>query len=347
VYSTCLACTRDLGANDVLETLPIGRRVAFDSAQGRLWVVCPTCGKWNLVPFDNRLESIDACERLFRDTPTRFSTDQIGLARVREGLELVRIGAPQRPEFASWRYGSEYRRRRRRSLTTSTLAMLGGAGAYAGLEFMTGGTLSGSTPGLIGTILGLSTLYNGSQVALFIVDSRRMKIKTVHPETGERVTLHRSGVPRAVIEPDGDNLILKVPRMILSANPLEFTGEPAEQLTRRILGRINMSLGTKSHLNTAVARVPTLLAEDQGSLLRATFNAGPVRSGLGAPTHLSQVPAGDRLALEMFANESDERRWLTGELALLERQWKEAEELAKIADSLAVTDDVSRAIDHR
>ncbi len=30
-----------------------------------------------------------------------MSTDNIGLARLREGLELVRIGEPQRPEFAA------------------------------------------------------------------------------------------------------------------------------------------------------------------------------------------------------------------------------------------------------
>jgi hypothetical protein len=67
-------------------------------------VVCRHCAKWNLVPFESRLESIDACERLFRDTPTRYSTDNIGLARVKEGLEL-RIGPAMRPEFAGWRYG--------------------------------------------------------------------------------------------------------------------------------------------------------------------------------------------------------------------------------------------------
>ena len=113
MYSTCLHCNKALGTNDVLETLPIGRRVAFDASQGRLWVVCRQCAKWNLVPFDTRLESIDACERLYRDTATRYSTGSIGLARTKEGLDLVRIGAALRPEFASWRYGVSYRRRRR------------------------------------------------------------------------------------------------------------------------------------------------------------------------------------------------------------------------------------------
>ena len=49
---------------------------------------------------------------MFSATRTRVSTDNIGLARVRDGLELVRIGSPQRPEMAAWRYGDQFGRRR-------------------------------------------------------------------------------------------------------------------------------------------------------------------------------------------------------------------------------------------
>lgn len=47
----------------------------------------------------------ETCERLFRATRIRTSTENVGLARHTEGLELVRIGEPLRPEFAAWRYG--------------------------------------------------------------------------------------------------------------------------------------------------------------------------------------------------------------------------------------------------
>ena len=60
------------------------------------------------------LGSIETCEKLFRATRIRTSTENIGLARHTEGLELVRIGEPLRPEFAAWRYGDQFRRRRRR-----------------------------------------------------------------------------------------------------------------------------------------------------------------------------------------------------------------------------------------
>ncbi|MDQ3950778.1 MAG: hypothetical protein M3282_10575, partial [Gemmatimonadota bacterium] len=113
MYHTCLFCHGDLGANEAVERFPVGRRLAFDAAKGRLWVVCPSCARWNLTPLEERWEAIEACERLYRGTRLRASTDNVGLARLREGLELVRIGSPLRPEFAAWRYGAKFGRRRR------------------------------------------------------------------------------------------------------------------------------------------------------------------------------------------------------------------------------------------
>src|SRR5215510_4073646 len=147
MYSTCLFCNADLGRNEALEHLPIGRRLAFDQAQGRLWVVCRKCERWNLTPFGDRFEAIEEGEKLFRDTRVRFSTDQIGLARLRDGPELVRIGEPLRPEFAAWRYGDQVGRRQR------GYALMVGAGAVglAGLIIV---------PKLLGLCIGVRTFYN-------------------------------------------------------------------------------------------------------------------------------------------------------------------------------------------
>jgi hypothetical protein len=117
-------CNNALGSNEVVETFPVGRRLAFDQSKGRLWVVCRKCEKWNLTPLEERWEAIETCERLFHDARKRVSTDNIGLAKLTEGLELVRIGEPQRPEFAAWRYGDQFGRRR-------TRAILIGVGAAA------------------------------------------------------------------------------------------------------------------------------------------------------------------------------------------------------------------------
>src|SRR6478609_1503996 len=116
MYATCLFCNKALGNNEALESFPVGRRLAFDAAKGRLWVVCPNCERWNLSPLEERWEAIEQSEKLYRDSRRRVATDNIGLAKLRDGTTLVRIGAPLRPEFAAWRYGDQFGRRRRRQM---------------------------------------------------------------------------------------------------------------------------------------------------------------------------------------------------------------------------------------
>ena len=146
MYQTCMFCKKPLGTNEVVEEFPVGRRLAFDSAKGRLWVVCRKCQRWNLAPIEERWEAVETCERLFRGTRIRTSSENIGLASHREGLELVRIGKPLRPEFAAWRYGGQFRTRYRRA----ALAPFVGFGisiainsAAAGYPHRTGGNSSG------------------------------------------------------------------------------------------------------------------------------------------------------------------------------------------------------------
>ena len=71
MYSSCLFCNSDLETNQVLPTFPVGSRLAFDARQGRLWVICPRCERWNLSPLDERWEAIEECERRFRRTKIR------------------------------------------------------------------------------------------------------------------------------------------------------------------------------------------------------------------------------------------------------------------------------------
>lgn len=57
------------------------------------------------MPLAERWEAIERAEELYRDTRSRVSTEHVGLASLRDGTDLVRIGKPLRPEFAAWRYG--------------------------------------------------------------------------------------------------------------------------------------------------------------------------------------------------------------------------------------------------
>jgi hypothetical protein len=328
VYSTCLYCTHQLGANDVLELLPVGRRLAFDAAQGRLWVVCPSCARWNLVPFENRLETIDACERIFRDTHTRFSTDNIGLARVRGELELIRIGAALRPEFAAWRYGDRFASRRRRNIVIGATAGVAIVGGMIGLQV------------LAGSVGGLQFLMQGAFQSL---ERHRIATRFV-PEGGEPLTLTRADVKQSRLQrvegPPASWGLMVPARVGLQGKwtrgkkieeKILLTNADAVAALGHVLPVIAGTAGSRNQVRGAVELVERHITLES-LVTKARLEWSDHGRALGK---LSKLGAEPRLALEMLANEDAERRWLEGELRLLERQWREADRLAAIADGLA------------
>ena len=78
------------------------------------------------------------------------------------------------------------------------------------------------------------------------------------------------------------------------------------------------------------------LSEVERLALRLTGRTFWGHGGIGSEPRaaLIDVPLVDRLALEMAAHEDTERRALDGELAELEAAWRDAEEIAAIADAL-------------
>ena len=132
MFSTCIFCHAALGANRSIEQFPVGTRLAFDAERGRLWAVCARCGRWNLAPIEERWEAVAECERAYRGARQRVSTDNIALARLGDGTDLVRIGRPLLPEFAAWRYGREFLKRSWRYLAVTSFAATGGQVAVTG-----------------------------------------------------------------------------------------------------------------------------------------------------------------------------------------------------------------------
>jgi hypothetical protein len=315
MYSTCLFCNRSLGANQVIEPFPVGRRLAFDSAKGRLWVVCTHCERWNLSPLEERWEAIEECERLFSDTRLRVSTENVGLARLSEGLTLIRIGAPQRPEMAAWRYGDQFGRRRRSAMVKAGLGLgvlgivvIGGATAGVGL----GGVGYALTRLAQGIISG-----NPNTVVARIPgpDERVREIKRKHLERVRLVTLGGQ---------DRFRLSLKARK-----ETLEYTGDQALRVAGVLLPPLNRYGGSKRQVESAVK-----LLDDSGSPTAAfaMASARAIHPEHDGKLHSLEYPI--RLALEMAAHEESERRALEGELGVLERAWREAEEIAEISDTL-------------
>ncbi|MCC6930833.1 MAG: hypothetical protein IT359_17720 [Gemmatimonadaceae bacterium] len=329
MYSTCLYCNTSLGSNEVVEHFPVGRRLAFDPARGRLWAVCPSCARWNLTPLEERWEAIETCERLFRDTRLRASTDHIGLARLREGLELVRIGQPQRPEFAAWRYGEVFRRRRRRTLILTAIGGTTiGALQLAAQDFMLAWWV---------LLPALSNAHNA--IDAFLLGRGKMRsVVRVTTEDGSAATVRGKHVDDAMLllNDDGSGWRLRVDHR-KGFTVLE--GDAASRTLGRLLAHTNYAGGNRKSVDSAVAQLSLARSADEFILHYAkrvnreshyTRRSPPKRD----PESLGGQSAVDRLALEMALHEETERAAMEGELSALEDAWKEAEEIAAIADNL-------------
>lgn len=322
MYSTCIYCHQPLGSNQVLEEFPVGRRLAFDGAKGRLWVVCRSCERWNLSPLETRWEAIEGCERLFRSTRRRVSTDHIGLARLPEGLELVRIGEPLRPEFAAWRYGDQFGRRRRRSY------LVAGGVAVAVGAVVVGASAAGIGVGGLGGLWGnLPNLINAMRVVrLRTPDGRVIKVRGAELQKARLGIDVASGAPAFSLKHRG--------RLEL------YRGADALAVAGRLLPAINRSGGSKRAVADAVQWIDAF--EGAEAYLEHWFRT---QSRLPTVKAVSGLPTPTRLALEMALHEEAERRAIEGELAVLEAAWRDAEEIAAIADDLLVPADVERRLE--
>jgi hypothetical protein len=362
MYATCLFCHRGLGRNALLPPFPVGRRLAFDPARGRLWVVCERCHRWNLSPVEERWEAIEECERLFGETPLRVSTDNVGLAELPEGLTLVRVGPAPRREIAAWRYGRLLRRHLRRSPLAQA------AGAAAASVARVGGVAMRRAARLLelpvpaydaGTWLRvhlrpdrvLAVVPGPLDEPLSIRVRHLESAELIRPEAGEPwriVVRHDDG---AVLSLAGDAGLRAAGRLLSALNGSGADGEHVRAAVRKVedagdpdgffarIAELALRTSWGRHPDAAVAAgslLPAVASDAERVALYLTNRSFWGRGAIGSEprTSLPRLPLVDRLALEMAANEDAERRALQGELALLEQAWRDAEEIAAIADAL-------------
>ena len=337
MFSTCLFCHSRLGSNEVVEHFPVGARLAFDSERGRLWAVCPECRRWNLSPLDERWDAIDECERLFRGTRARVSTDNVGLAVLPSGVDLIRIGRPLRPEFAAWRYGSQLQWRRRRVGVAAGILGAAGLGAAAvavpplfaaAAPFMAMGYTAPLwvVPGMIAVDVADHFQWERVAVRVRSPEGRKLTVRVKHLWESAYYTDNRS-----------DDIAL---RLVHDGGAVRYEGEKALTAGAKLLARANWLGGAARLVRRAVQHIDE--SGDADSFLHKTasrfsrFHGRRMMARYRRIGAMSLVPV-ERLALEMAVHEESERRALQGELAQLTAEWKEAEEIASIADDLFPT----------
>jgi hypothetical protein len=312
MYTTCAFCNGKLDGDGGPSGLGVGRRLAFDEWKGRLWVICPRCSRWNLTPFDDRLERVEALARAASAGRLVASTEQIALVRW-ERYDLVRVGKPPRIELATWRYGERLRARaRERAKVVIPLSL-----AAVGLGVVANVALGGG----LGVVVW--NLHNFTEQIYVTIVGRR-PVTLVEPPACDRcgavMLLRAKHVQHArLIAEARADLALLVSCPACHHEGALLTGDDAAQVLRQGLTYLNATRSGRRRAVDAAREVDHAGGADQ--LLREISRRDVT---------LRSLKSARRLALEMAVDEQLE-------VQALERQWREAEELADIADGTLST----------
>ena len=278
---------------------------------------------------------------------------------------MVRIGKPIRAEFAAWRYGDQFGRRWRKYLVGSAAITAGPVAPsigqltnFAGAYFMHYQSAALAVATMVGVGVGMTGLgFNFARG----VQAKRM-VSVVRDDTGFPLRLNQKLMDQStVIAPTGEHgwkLQLAYPRKYRSeavwyqqGNPdtrethiessiSTLTGGNALRALTTVLPHINRGGGSKRIVSDAVDSIAQ--AHELADILKNAPVRRPSKSVFAypLPTGLSAIPAQTRLALEMLLHESDERRAMDGELKELEKRWRDADAIAKIADEMFLPESV-------
>ena len=320
VLTRCLFCHGRLPANGRLVQLPLGTRIAYDPLAGRLWVVCGSCGRWNLCPIEAREAALYELERLVHDRGRPLAhTAHVSLFEA-DGLMVVRVGAAELVERAWWRYGRELRRRHLAVSSTRSAVAAYTLGAMASLGRMLGLTdpeLSidwEDTP--VEDVLRWRRFgwaaWHGRETCPFCHSTlRALRYDLgwwVYPLRGPDGRLS-VGVPCQRCDPWTPDKVY------------ELHGDAAENVLRRLLAYQNIGGASERRIADAAREI-----ERAGSV-------GAFTSGLtDRRTSLWKLGPVGTIGLEIALNEAAERRLLEMELRSVEFLWKREEELARIID---------------
>lgn len=317
MFTRCLVCHAEFPANETLEHLRVGRRVAYDAGRGRLWAVCESCRRWTLAPLEERWEAMEELERIVTDRARLLAqTDNIALLRFAD-LEIVKVGQARLAEEAWWRYGQELRTRRQRY---RQLSMVGGVATGA---VILGGMAAGA--GVFALWWGAQRLPNGLHRAArwLRFGSTAWRGQAQCPRCGNVLREVRfSQRKNLVLRPNGEEVAVVLPCWrCRREGGYRLEGVEADHVVRRVLAYHHYSGASENRIREA-----TRLIEAAGSPTELKRQVAQRPVGLG---RLDRTAA---IALEIAASDDAERRLLELELEDLEARWREEEELAGIID---------------
>jgi hypothetical protein len=320
VFTSCAFCSGELGGDGGQSGLGVGRRFAFDGWKSRAWVICQRCARWNLTPFDERLEVIAALDRMAAGGRVAATTEQVALIRVGP-YDVVRVGQPPRVEMATWRYGERIKARQREKMKVVVPVAIAVVGLTVAVNIAAGGSMGA----FMGQIPNLSnSIYMG------IVGNRKIPIESpICARCGSVMVLRNRHVKEARLQRGSrtDLALLLMCRRCKGEGAL-LEGTDAQAALRG--GLTYQNLRRSSKLKKKASEAATQVDAYGGAelfLARQAMREAKVGTYKGA----------EALALEMAIDEQLELREL-------EQQWHAAEEIADIADNLLVDPAVEEAL---
>jgi len=307
MYTTCAFCNAKLDGDGGPSGLGVGRRIAFDEFKGRLWVICPKCARWNLTPLDDRLERIETVARAAREAKLLAATEQVALLRW-QVYDLVRVGKPPRIERAPWRYGERLKARQQERLKYVIPLTVAAVGLGLAANVAAGGSL-----GVF--VWNLHRLGEGLYIT--VVGNRKVNLAEppICPSCGTLLELRAKHVQHARVVPDAHAdiaVIVSCPRCRQEA--AQLTGSDAHAVLRQGLSYLNARRAGRRRAEEAAQVVDHAGGPDR-----------LIRDVARRELTLRSLRPERRLALEMAVDEQ-------AEVQELEHEWRDAEELADIAD---------------
>lgn len=316
MLTRCLFCRLEYRPNPVLEHFSEAREVAYDPERGRLWAICRGCGRWTLVPFESRWEALEELERSVDSFRPLAKTGNIALFRAHQ-LHVVRIGHAPIREEAWWRYGR--RLVKRRFLNVGFAA--GVTTAVFALPLMAFG---GAVLPVIGEagLVAVATAPEAFRLVRFGWKGWKSPITCLRCDHQyESLSYRVMGRLRVVKGKRAGELGVRLACTECYKWGLQLNGAEAEMFARRYLAWRNM-FGARRHRIDAAA----------DHLESAGTSGGLISRYTRERARLSKVSRAEILAFEMALSDSTERALLDLKLNELEARWKEAEEIAAIAD---------------
>ena len=237
MYRTCAFCSGALGGDGGASGLRVGRRFAFDGWKSRAWVICQRCGRWNLTPVEDRLDTVAALDRMAAAGRTAAATDQVALVRA-GAYDIVRVGQPPRTELAGWRYGERLKARERERLKVVVPVAAVAVGASIALNVAAGGSMG---------VFLFQVPQLGNQAYTWLVGNRKVAVEPpVCTRCGAIMVLRARHVQSARLARTAHQdlaLLLTCPRCDRPGALLE--GADAEQALRSGLTYVNLRKGRR------------------------------------------------------------------------------------------------------